>query len=114
MRTSVIVFLFLSVFAFSACRPNSSVDREWPSYQGSDDRNQYSESNQTTPENVNELEVAWVYRAGQSYKRGALRVLAELISVVGGGSAVVFFRNQFARSPLFVISVLGNLRSPAS
>ncbi len=114
MRTYVIVFLFLSVFAFSACRPNSSVDREWPSYQGSDDRNQYSESNQITPENVNELEVAWVYRAGQSYECGALRVVAELISMLGGGSAVVFFRNQFARSPLFVISVLGNLRSPAS
>ena len=91
MRTSVIVFLFLSVFAFSACRPNSSVDREWPSYQGSDDRNQYSESNQITPENVNELEVAWVYRAGQSYKCGALRVVVELISVVRGGRAVVFF-----------------------
>lgn len=74
MRTCVFLFLLPSLFLFSGCRQSeisrsASADGEWPSYQGGDDRNQYSQLNQITPENVAELEVAWTYRAGEVDKR---------------------------------------------
>lgn len=48
-----------------SCSPASGdrdfLDREWREYLGGPDRNHYSVLDQITPENVHELEVAWVY-----------------------------------------------------
>ena len=54
----------LILSALLGCQKSPSVEREWPSYQGGDARNQYSELEQITPENVSALEVAWTYSAG--------------------------------------------------
>lgn len=56
--------LLLILSALFGCQKNSSFECEWPSYQGGDGRNQYSELAQLTVENVSELEVAWTYSAG--------------------------------------------------
>lgn len=39
-------------------------DVDWPEYLGGPERNHYSPLTQITPENVNQLEVAWTYRTG--------------------------------------------------
>ena len=70
MRDCVIIYLLPLVILFSACRPSGeSIEREWPSYQGGDKRNQYSQLSQITRENVADLEVAWTYRAGEIDRR---------------------------------------------
>lgn len=43
---------------------NSGAGADWDEYQGGPERNQYSELDQITPENVNQLEVAWEYKTG--------------------------------------------------
>ena len=42
----------------------------WPLYGGDAAGNRYSSLDQITPENVDELEVAWVYRTGEVARRG--------------------------------------------
>lgn len=54
----------ITLVALTACQKGPSIEREWPSYQGGDARNQYSELVQLTADNVAELEVAWTYSAG--------------------------------------------------
>lgn len=42
---------------------SETSDEEWPEYLGGPDRNHYSSLRQITPENVNQLEVAWEYHS---------------------------------------------------
>ena len=78
MRPATFLILLISLSLFSACRPSSSVhelssSREWPSYQGGDSRNQYSQLDQITPGNVSDLEVAWTYSSGDADQRSQIQ-----------------------------------------
>lgn len=63
-RSFLSSLLLLALMAFPACQKSATVEREWPSYQGGDGRNQYSGLDQITADNVSDLEVAWTYSAG--------------------------------------------------
>lgn len=68
MRKSLI-FILVNVLFFSTCRKvdNSgvaSMSNEWPTYQGDDGRNQFSQLKQINKENLSKLKVAWTYRTG--------------------------------------------------
>lgn len=55
----------LPILGFISCSPDSGSkdfsNREWREYLGGPDRNHYSVLDQINPDNVNQLEVAWVY-----------------------------------------------------
>lgn len=46
---------------------------DWPIYRGGKESNQYSPLNQITPENVNQLQVAWTYQTGDATDRSAIQ-----------------------------------------
>jgi len=56
--------LLTSIFMVSCSDQQQDID--WPDYLGGPDRNHYSVLDQITPENVQQLKVAWVYRTGDS------------------------------------------------
>ena len=62
--------LFLALMLMSACttEPTEFVGagENWDSYLGHPSSNQYSLLDQITPENVNQLKIAWVYETGDS------------------------------------------------
>ncbi|HSJ66088.1 MAG TPA: pyrroloquinoline quinone-dependent dehydrogenase [Anditalea sp.] len=45
----------------SSCTQSTVIDREWKEYLGGPDRNHYSVLSQINQENVNQLEMAWIY-----------------------------------------------------
>ena len=46
---------------------------DWPVYRGGKESNQYSPLDQITPENVNQLQVAWTYQTGDATDRSAIQ-----------------------------------------
>ncbi|MBT8302869.1 MAG: pyrroloquinoline quinone-dependent dehydrogenase [Bacteroidia bacterium] len=59
---SGIVVLLICSFISCSDDQNSKKHTSWKSYLGGDDRNHFTHLNQITPENVNQLEVAWSYK----------------------------------------------------
>lgn len=67
---SVVLGLFL-LLSFTRCSQERYSNRDddqsqWTEYLGGADRNHYSSLNQITVDNVNQLQVAWEYHAGDS------------------------------------------------
>lgn len=62
-KTTFSVIALLSLFAFVAVTPGSKkgLSSTWKQYGGRPDQSKYFEASQITKENVNRLEVAWVY-----------------------------------------------------
>ena len=68
MYSKLTVLLAFFLLFNSACEeealPSKENPNNWAWYQGGPQVNQYSELNQITTENVNQLERAWTYEAG--------------------------------------------------
>src|SRR5210317_1806869 len=65
MRYTYLFILAISAGYFSCSRLVSHEENnpaEWRSYQGGDDRNQFSPLKEITSENIKDLEIAWVYK----------------------------------------------------
>jgi quinoprotein glucose dehydrogenase len=60
MRTYSIFFLLLLIIS---CKEKTDYSG-WPNYAGTKEGNRYSSNTQITPENVSQLEVAWVFSSG--------------------------------------------------
>ncbi len=65
MKVIQIVLLFLLAWS-TVANGKDGQNIDWPTYQGDDSRNQYSELSQITPENADMLEVAWIYSSGEN------------------------------------------------
>jgi quinoprotein glucose dehydrogenase len=65
-----VIALLLLILGLSSCSPTSGdkdfSDREWREYLGGPDRNHYSVLDQIDPDNVHQLEVAWVYHTSDT------------------------------------------------
>src|SRR5688500_736593 len=60
-------FVLLIVYFMSACNDKSENDfRSWKVYRGDDGINAYSALDQINRENVKRLQVAWIYRSGDT------------------------------------------------
>ncbi len=68
MRFCYLASLICAALMFLRCSTNETLheNREWREYLGGADRNHYSTLTQITPENVNQLQVAWEYHTGDS------------------------------------------------
>ncbi len=64
-RTPFAASTFVAL-CFSAAVLCAAADKNWPAYLGDKQSSQYSSLDQITPANVNELEVAWVWYAGDA------------------------------------------------
>ena len=53
--------IFLGCIYLLACAAHAS---DWPTYAGQEGGDRYSTANQITPDNVEDLELAWQYRTG--------------------------------------------------
>ena len=56
----------LALGALTACGRGGVEDRDWPAHGGDPGHPQYSPLEQITPQNMNQLQVAWTYRTGES------------------------------------------------
>jgi quinoprotein glucose dehydrogenase len=61
---SVVVVIFILLFAISCSEKPDDPYRSWTEYKGDAGSNSYSELNQINRDNVDQLEVAWVYNSG--------------------------------------------------
>ncbi len=62
--TAIPVLVFFYAMSFFTCQ--TKHDNQWASYLGGNDRNHHVELNQITPENVQNLKIAWTYNAPDS------------------------------------------------
>ncbi|MDA0350254.1 MAG: PQQ-binding-like beta-propeller repeat protein [Verrucomicrobia bacterium] len=66
--TSLYLFSILFLFCiFTGCKDGTksgTENHDWPGYLGDGSSSQYSTLNQITPENVNQLQLAWTFEAG--------------------------------------------------
>lgn len=62
-RTLISAICLLPILSLSCW--SQPQDRDWPVYLGDKSSTQYSPLNQITTENVNQLEVAWIYNGGE-------------------------------------------------
>lgn len=67
--TAIAMFLVLAAFAGCHTKPDSSPDRHttWTHYGGSPDQSRYFETIEISKENVDQLEVAWIYPTGDAF-----------------------------------------------
>ena len=59
------------------------ADRDWPAHGGDPGHTQYSPLDQITPQNVNQLQVAWTYRTGDARADGRSQIQCNPIVVDG-------------------------------
>ena len=63
MKNALLLISLVVLFGcISHMDENSGMSHEWRSYQGGDDRNQYSPLSQVNVGNVDQLQVAWTYK----------------------------------------------------
>lgn len=76
---------YWSLFAFAAAGfpASSEVISEWRVAGGDSASNQFSSLAQITPENVNDLEIAWVYHAGDGRADNRSQIQCNPIIVKG-------------------------------
>ncbi len=67
----------------SGCSGEVSNSREWPSYQGGPERNQFSRLDQINRGNVSRLQVAWTYQSGGAGSEGRSQIQCNPIVVHG-------------------------------
>ena len=72
------VSVTLVVFLLSGCAPADDTT-DWPVYLGDAGRQHYSELTQITPENVSQLEPAWVYDSGDLRGGGSTMYTSPLV-----------------------------------
>jgi quinoprotein glucose dehydrogenase len=67
------------------CAASSVVaaDRDWPSYLGDPERSHYSPLTQVTPHNVNRLQAAWTYHAGDARRDNRSQIQCNPL-IIGG------------------------------
>ena len=70
MRLNYFLLFLGLITTFPSCKneneKNPETHLEWSEYLGGSDRNHYSQLNEITPENVQDLEIAWSYKAPDS------------------------------------------------
>ncbi|MEC7846105.1 MAG: hypothetical protein VYA70_01760, partial [Gemmatimonadota bacterium] len=73
--------LALAGFLLCFCTPGSleAQDSDWSTYLGDPGRRHYSELDQINHDNVDELEVAWVYDSGEARGGGSTMYTSPLI-----------------------------------
>ncbi len=59
----LVSLLFMHLF-LTGCQSALSGDRDWPHYLGDPGSNQFSQLDQITKDNVQQLEIAWIYHSG--------------------------------------------------
>ncbi len=76
----------VSLFAYLSCSNDSSSAKytSWTQYGGGPDQSKYFEAAQITKENVNQLEVAWMFPSGDSQSYFFSPVVADTIMYVLG------------------------------
>ena len=70
--------MILAASLLSACTP-ADRNTDWPVYLGDAGRRHYSELDQVTPDNVSQLELAWVYDAGELRGGGSTMYTSPLV-----------------------------------
>src|SRR5690554_1272335 len=65
----VLLILTVGIFLSSCSNPSQSLQtgKDWPTYGGNKAGNRYSPLDQINKENVNKLQVAWMYDASEPY-----------------------------------------------
>ena len=76
-------FTYFALATFSLCfctaRSLDAQDSDWSTYLGDPGRRHYSELDQIDRDNVDELEVAWVYDSGEARGGGSTMYTSPLI-----------------------------------
>ena len=81
---ATLVVLGIPTFLLAALGSSQRAGQQgWPSYQGGPDRNQYSSLDQIDRSNVDQLQMAWVYRAGDADPENRSQVQCNPIIVDG-------------------------------
>ncbi|MCG2589816.1 pyrroloquinoline quinone-dependent dehydrogenase [Rhodohalobacter sp. WB101] len=71
IKNIYVVLPLLSLFLAMGCQINENSYIEWNVYKGDPTSSSYSQLNQINRENVNNLEVAWVYNSGDQRPAGS-------------------------------------------
>ena len=66
IKSQLYTFILLAAFAYGCSNTSENEGKNWPVYLGDNSSSQYSTLNQININNVQNLEVAWTYRAGDS------------------------------------------------
>jgi len=83
MRIRIWKYVLPVLGLLSGCSGELSNGREWPSYQGGKERNQFSKLDQINRENVSRLQVAWTYHTGDASSEGRSQIQCNPIVVHG-------------------------------
>ena len=86
MIKNLLFFLIISIFLFSCGENERTIlekDHDWPSYQGGNDRNQYSPLTQINTANVKNLKVLWKYNTGDSVSDNQTQIQCNPIIIDG-------------------------------